>query len=313
VAGNFRGTGTIASDINNPLDLVNSFNNLIGHGGAGGLTNGTQGNIVGVADPFLDPLDFSGGPTPTHELLASSPARNAGRDITAIVAGLSTDQNGMPRFNGTVDIGSVEAPAARAELSPQLFLPEEVITYEDVDEILTGISVSDMDSPILTVAMSTGHGTIILPATTGLNTSGNGTNAVTLTGTVAKLNDALATMIYRGARNFSGEETLNVSVSSGNAQSTNGTLSITVKSPAQQALDLRAQVIALHNSGVLTQTQRNFLTSKLDVLGNRGDGGKVHSFILKVNNLSRRDILTQAQANVLLDAANILLLSVTNR
>ena len=39
------------------LSLAGAYN-LIGTGGSGGLTNGTNGNQVGVADPGLGPLAY---------------------------------------------------------------------------------------------------------------------------------------------------------------------------------------------------------------------------------------------------------------
>jgi hypothetical protein len=80
---------------------------------AGGIQNGVDGNVVGVA-PLLGPLRNNGGPTMTHALLAGSPAINAGNNCVLKENGcgythpaLPTDQRGFPRF-GTVDIGAFE-------------------------------------------------------------------------------------------------------------------------------------------------------------------------------------------------------------
>lgn len=82
-------------------------NNLIGTGGAGGLTNGVNGNLVGVTSPGLGALANNGGPTKTIALLAGSPAINAG----LTVAGVTTDQRGATR-TAPSDIGAFESPAA---------------------------------------------------------------------------------------------------------------------------------------------------------------------------------------------------------
>src|SRR5207253_8446367 len=105
---NFKGGGTTTeSDIDtfiNPVD-ASSSNNLIGTGGSGGLTDGANGNQVGVADPKLGPLADNGGPTQTHALLVGSPAIDKGNN--AKVPGFSShDQRGAPFlrvFSGTVD------------------------------------------------------------------------------------------------------------------------------------------------------------------------------------------------------------------
>ena len=57
-------------------------------------------------DPLLGPLADNGGPTFTQALLPGSPAIDAG----APVAGVTTDQRGVPRPQGTApDIGAFES------------------------------------------------------------------------------------------------------------------------------------------------------------------------------------------------------------
>jgi hypothetical protein len=117
VAGNFQGTSpsTTAGDIHGPLASAGAYN-LIGTGGAGGLTNGTDRNQVGVASSDLDldlgTLASNGGPTQTVALLAGSPAINAGSNAL-FPAGVTTDQIGHPRFvSGTIDIRASESRRA---------------------------------------------------------------------------------------------------------------------------------------------------------------------------------------------------------
>jgi hypothetical protein len=124
VAGNYTGSGTTtADDISGTVDATSAFN-LIGTGGAGGLTNGTNSNQVGVANPGLGPLANNGGPTFTHALLTGSPALDAGDNTGVVIPPFlntspSTDQRGtsFPRIRdaadanttATVDIGALEA------------------------------------------------------------------------------------------------------------------------------------------------------------------------------------------------------------
>ncbi len=83
---------------------------------AGNVTDNINGtidpssshNIIDV-EPLLEPLADNGGPTPTHALIAGSPALNNGNDSYADAAGLVTDQRGEERFVNTVDIGAFEA------------------------------------------------------------------------------------------------------------------------------------------------------------------------------------------------------------
>jgi hypothetical protein len=80
------------------------------------LTNGSNGNQLGVAKPLLGALANYGGPTLTIALLPGSPAIDAGSVALAVDPitrlPLTTDQRGAgyPRIeNGTVDIGAYEA------------------------------------------------------------------------------------------------------------------------------------------------------------------------------------------------------------
>src|SRR5439155_2067494 len=84
-----------------------SASNLVGTGGSGGLTNGVNGNQVGVSNPGLGSLVNNGGPTQTIALLPGSPAIDHGGN--AYVNAGETDQRGLTRImNGTVDVGAFE-------------------------------------------------------------------------------------------------------------------------------------------------------------------------------------------------------------
>ncbi len=99
--------------------MSGSFN-LIGTGGSAGLTNGTNGNQVGVANPGLGALAANGGPTQTIALLAGSPAIDTGNNSLAVGPDgnpLLTDQRGIGFgriVGGPVDIGAFEF-----QLNPQ--------------------------------------------------------------------------------------------------------------------------------------------------------------------------------------------------
>jgi hypothetical protein len=89
------------------FDSSSSYN-LVGVGG--GLTNGFNGNIVGVTNPMLGPLANNGGPTQTMALLAGSFALAAGK-VSLVPAGTIYDQRGPGYARivaGSVDIGAYE-------------------------------------------------------------------------------------------------------------------------------------------------------------------------------------------------------------
>ena len=78
--------------------------NLSNDNFAGGGFTPIPGSDISSATPRLAPLALYGGGTPTHALLHSSPAINAGN-----ATGATTDQRGVPRvFGAAADIGAVE-------------------------------------------------------------------------------------------------------------------------------------------------------------------------------------------------------------
>lgn len=120
LAGNFD-SGHEAPDCS--TTLTNSVYNLIGNGnGCTGVADGVDGNQVGTIaapiDPLLDALADNGGETPTHALLAASPAIDAGDPagcVDALGDPLTVDQRGRSRprdgdGNGSAvcDIGAFE-------------------------------------------------------------------------------------------------------------------------------------------------------------------------------------------------------------
>ncbi len=101
--------------------LIHSSNNLCSdpgtfpslpsypNNGAGGMTDGMDGNILGV-NAYLGTLANNGGPTATVRFTGPSPAIDRG----AVLTGFSEDQRGVARPQGSApDIGAFEAqPAA---------------------------------------------------------------------------------------------------------------------------------------------------------------------------------------------------------
>ena len=111
VAGNTDPSG--ASDILATSNVAGSYN-LIGIGGSGGLTNGSNGNIVltSLAGLGLAALGNYGGPTQTMSLLPGSPALGAG----IAVSGITTDQRGEPLDSPNPDIGAYQFQPATYSL-----------------------------------------------------------------------------------------------------------------------------------------------------------------------------------------------------
>src|ERR1019366_174105 len=115
VAGNIKPASsgssptTVAGSVN-PARANNVIGNLVA-----GLTNGVNGNQLGVGNAGLGVLGNNGGPTDTVPLLPGSIAIDAGGN-SLIPAGVTTDQRGDPRVaDSTVDVGAYEVqPVASA-------------------------------------------------------------------------------------------------------------------------------------------------------------------------------------------------------
>ncbi len=91
--------------------VIGSYNLIDDASSAGGLVNGSNGNLVGI-NPMLASLGNYGGLTQTIAILPGSPAIDSGNTSLAIDGqghSLTTDQRGFPRVVGTsVDIGAFE-------------------------------------------------------------------------------------------------------------------------------------------------------------------------------------------------------------
>ncbi|MEM8748887.1 MAG: VCBS domain-containing protein, partial [Pseudomonadota bacterium] len=102
--------------------------------------------------------------------------------------------------------------------TPEVSVPESAGTLEDTALNIAGISVDDVDaSDTLTVVVSA-TGTIALVQTTGLTVSGDGSDEVTLSGSVADINAALNSgsgLLYTPAADFNGNDTIQVSATDG--------------------------------------------------------------------------------------------------
>jgi hypothetical protein len=117
-----------------------------------------------------------------------------------------------------------------------------------------GLSVADVDSPTLTTTLTVANGLLTVVPKAGVTITGNLANAVTISGSVADVNAALAGVNYIGNPGFDGADTLTMVTSDGALTDTD-TVAITVN-PVNDApnLDLDAD----NSSGALGS---NFVTT----------------------------------------------------
>lgn len=172
--GDCRNAGTVAA----------ASNNLIENTGvnACGLTNGTNGNIIGF-DPSLGALQNNGGTTQTLMPGSNSLAIDAGNITSCGNSPVSDqDQRGQDRNDYQCDIGSVEVKMADSSTiirsisatGAYTFGPTMVkIDVNNTGGCLTGVTVQryDTNHPNASAALQTGHWWEITPAgcTSGFN------------------------------------------------------------------------------------------------------------------------------------------------
>jgi uncharacterized protein YciI len=79
------------------------------------------------------------------------------------------------------------------------------------------LSIADPDSAALTTTLSVTHGTLTAAALGGAGVTGSGTGTVTITGTVDQINAALGSgnLVYEGAHDYFGSDTLHMVTSDG--------------------------------------------------------------------------------------------------
>ena len=178
---------------------------------------------------------MTAGPGVTGNGTASVTITGTAAQINTALAGLA--YTGNLNFNGadTLTVATSDGTAADIDTiaitvnavndAPINTVPAAQTVAEDTILPIAGVSVADSDSSALTTTLSVAHG--ILNVTAGPGVTGNGTASVTIAGTAAQINAALAGLAYTGNLNFNGADTLTVATNDGTATDTD-TIAITV-------------------------------------------------------------------------------------
>ncbi len=192
VAGNFNEDGgtDAADDISGTVNAASSFN-LIGTGGAGGLTNGVNNNQVGVANAGLGSLANNGGITFTHALLSTSAAVETGSNANLpldtfdldgdanVAETLPVDQRGIgfPRTADSQDANTTQTVDIGAfELHPSIEDIANQTTDEDTVKNVTFNIGDDTGSLIATVVATSSNTTLVPNANLVVTGSGGSRN-----------------------------------------------------------------------------------------------------------------------------------------
>jgi fibronectin-binding autotransporter adhesin len=150
VASNLKGLSTpddIFPLVVGTISATSAFN-LIGAGGIGVLTDGSNGNQVGVSATHLSTLGDNGGPLPTLALLTDSPAIDAGSSSIPGVTVPTFDERGAERGPGGINAGtSVDIGAYEASSSYLVTTTVDEIGYGTMRSAVEWANVSFNDNP----------------------------------------------------------------------------------------------------------------------------------------------------------------------
>ena len=190
--------------------------------------NTANGNAISIADVDAGSnnvqvtLSVASGTLTLGSLAGLSVAGGANGSSTVTVQGTLAAINaglqgltyqGNLNFNGgdslsitTSDLGNTGLGGAQSDSdsvaitvnavndAPVNSMPASFTTQEDVHLVLSGLSVSDVDAAPgnVTVTLSVDSGAIFMGSSISVATTGNGTNSISITGTVAAVNAFLA-------------------------------------------------------------------------------------------------------------------------
>ena len=176
--------------------------------------------------------------------------------INAALAGLA--YTGNLNFNGAdtltvatndgaaIDTDTIAITVNPVNDAPINTVPAAQSVAEDTTLPIAGVSVADIDSSALTTTLNVSSG--ILNVTAGAGVTGNGSASVSIAGTAAQINAALAGLAYTGNLDFNGGDTLTVATSDGTATDTD-TIAITVN-PVNDAPALNLDADSSTTGGV---------------------------------------------------------------
>ncbi|MGT4673098.1 retention module-containing protein [Aeromonas caviae] len=195
------------------------------------LPSGVSGTVVDLGGGRWQ-VTTDGGKLDAVELVTN----DANGAMAIKVTAQSLDNGALgPEVNGTIhlDVSPVnDAPVNVLPSTPQ-------VAQEDKPFVIQGLQVKDVDAGngTMEVRLSVEHGTLTLPAGSGVTLTGNGTGDVVLTGTLADLNALLSGGVtYQGDPDFHGNDALTMvtddrgNTGSGGALSDTDVLPILVQS-----------------------------------------------------------------------------------
>lgn len=204
----------------------------------------TTGTFTATVSDSYGVLDATatGGVTATGEgttfltLSGSLAAINADLATLTYQAGASTGSDwlwvsasgtgGSQGLNHTVV--SVTTPPV---IAPTVTPPASASVVTGATQALSGVSIADTQtSSSFTVSVKDASGLLDTTATAGVTATGEGTTALSLTGSLAAINTELATLTYQAAAS-SGSDTVSVTANAANGPQASASATVTVTAP----------------------------------------------------------------------------------
>ena len=168
--------------------------------------------------------------------------------------------------SGNITVGGLAPPSITAPTSASVSVNGSLVfsgPNGNAISITDNAAGQNADSLTLTVA----HGIVTLGSTTGLSFSSgsNGTASFTVKGTLTNLDAALSSLTYQPAANYSGSDTLAISVvDSGDGKSGSASVALTVSSSAPSITAPASESIA-ENTSLVFSTRNGSAISINDV------------------------------------------------
>ncbi|MEB8287670.1 retention module-containing protein [Aeromonas veronii] len=224
------------------------------------LPNGVAGTVVDLGGGRWQ-VTTEGGKLGAVELVTND--ANGALDLKITAQSLDNGALG-PVVNGTIHVDVSPVNDAPINILPTTPLVAE----EDQQYTIHGLQVKDVDagnSPIK-ITLSVEHGTLTLPAGSGVTVVGNGTGSLVLTGTLADLNALLSCGVtYQGNSDFHGSDALTMVTNDQGNTGSGGALSDTDVLPIEVQLVNDAPINVLPTTPQVAQEDQPFVIHGLQV------------------------------------------------
>ncbi|WP_445249594.1 IMS domain-containing protein [Microcoleus sp. OTE_8_concoct_300] len=250
-----NGILTVKTDVDQGLTTNNISGNqtkTITLKGTVSQINATLANAAGIT--YRGNPDFSGN----DELTIA--ANDGGKTSTVIPKkSLVWPPDAL---SSKTDKKSLNLTVTPMNVPPIVTVPDRTIAKENTNLIISGISISDPDTQNLTVTMSVTNGILtvkgdVVQGLIAQNITGNKTKTVTFKGTIAQINTTLAKaagVIYLGNKDFSGKDSLNITVSDNGKKPESKTINIIVN-PMNRPPQLTIAEVVTVGQNTITQKE----------------------------------------------------------